>query len=161
MISLSSIPVFAPTTAFAPTAGFVSAAGFARSTVFTNGAGSLAAHPAGYALLRFTAGARHVDALAELLTQTGALLLARGWNGLLADVRQLPAFSPDALDWLQHSWFTRVVPQPPRIFKALLLSAHTGVGPAIGQLRAQAPAFTNYAYFVDEQAAHTYLATLA
>ncbi|MCI1188162.1 hypothetical protein MON38_12100 [Hymenobacter sp. DH14] len=129
--------------------------------VFANAAGCLAAHPAGYAVLRFAPGPWPVESLAELVTETGALLLARRWNGLLADVRQLPVFSDEALDWLQRYWFARVVPQPPRIFKALLLPASTGVGPAVGQLRLQAPAFTHYAYFADELAAHTYLATLA
>lgn len=131
------------------------------NSVFTNAAGCLAAHPAGYAVLRFAPGSWPVDALAELITQTGALLLAQGWYGLLADVRQLPVFSAEALDWLQRYWFARVVPQPPRLFKALLLPAPTHAGVAIGQLREQAPAFTHYAYFADEQAAHTYLATLA
>lgn len=65
----------------------------APTPVFDNAAGTLTAHPTGYAVLRFAPGAWGAAALAELLAQTEALLLHRAWCSILADIRQLDSFT--------------------------------------------------------------------
>ena len=59
----------------------------APTPVFDNAAGTLTAHPRGYAVLRFAPGAWGAVALAELLAQTEALLLHHAWCSMLADIR--------------------------------------------------------------------------
>ena len=129
--------------------------------VFDNAAGTLAAHPAGYAVLRFAPGAWGAAALAELLAQTEALLVRHAWCSVLADARQLAVFGSEVFDWLLHHWLTRPVQQPPRLFKAVLLPTCSRAGAAIGLLREQAPTHTRYVYFASEAAAHDYLLMLA
>ena len=90
-------------------------------------------------MLRFAAGPGEVRPLAELVTQAGALLLARSWSCLLVDVRQRPCFSREALEWLQRQWFARIVPQPPNLFKVLLLPEQTRARAIITPLLEKVP----------------------
>ena len=133
----------------------------APTPVFDNAAGALAAHPAGYAVLRFVPGAWSAAALAALLTQTEDLLLRRAWCGVLADARQLAVFTPEVFKWLLHHWLTRPTQQPPRLFKAVLMPTCPRACAAIGLLRERAPSYTRYTYFANEAAAHDYLLVLA
>ena len=59
------------------------------SVVFSNAAGELVEHPAGYGLIRYRAGKRSEGDIAAMLTQAGALLLRRGWPNLLSDTRHI------------------------------------------------------------------------
>ena len=130
------------------------------TSVFDNAAGTLTAHPTGYAVLRFAPGAWGAVALAELLAQTEALLLHHAWCSMLADIRQLDSFTKEVRDWLLHHWLTRPAQQPPRLFKAVLMPTCPRACAAISLLREHAPTHTRYVYFANEETAHAYLLVL-
>ena len=129
-------------------------------SAYSNPAGELRVCPRGYVLLRYAAGRHGAEAIAELLTQAGGLLLRHDYHGLLTDAGRLEGLREDALNWVVQHWLSHAVPQPARLHKALVVPA-SPVAAAIATLRARAPHATHYAYFGSFAAAHHYLATLA
>ena len=132
----------------------------ATTPVFANAAGTLALHPAGYLRLGFAPGSYRAAKLAELLIQGEEMLLAHGWHLVLADARQLEAFTPEVMCWLRCEWLMRGESRPPNIVKAVVMPNSPEACAAIGLLRNIAPALTRYSYFVSEAAAHEYLLAL-
>ena len=128
--------------------------------VFSNAAGVLEAHPAGYVVLRLAAEHLEVGALSELFTQAGALLLRHGWRGLLVNVEAVESFDQAVLTWLLRHWLAQKTPQPLRLSRALVMPTAPAALAAIGVLRDQFPAQARYAYFAHEADAHHYLTTL-
>lgn len=128
--------------------------------VFCNAAGELAANPAGYAELQLAPSRIGATDLAELLTHTGALLLRRGWRGMLCNARAVEGFDDAAMTWLLRHWLTQHVPQPPQMFKAQVVPASPAAQASFGQLRELAPVQARYAYFACEASAHSYLRVL-
>ncbi len=132
----------------------------AITPAFTNAAGTLAQHPAGYLRVEFAPGIWRAAELAELLMQGEATLLAHGWHLVLVDARQLHVFTPEVMHWLRYTWLMRGQTQPPNIIKAVVMPTSPEACAAIGLLRDHAPALTRYSYFVSEEAAHSYLLAL-
>lgn len=128
--------------------------------VFCNAAGELAANPAGYAELQLAPGLIGASAMAELLTHTGALLLRRGWRGMLCNAQAIEGFDEETMTWLLDYWLTQRVPQPPRLFKAQVMPTSPAAQASFGRLRELAPAHARYAYFASEPDAHAYLTAL-
>ena len=128
--------------------------------VFCNAAGELTANLAGYAELHLAPGQIEAPAMAELLTQTGALLLRRGWRGMLCNAQAIAGFNQETMTWLLGHWLTQRVPQPPRLFKAQVMPTAPEAQASFAQLRELSPAHARYAYFAAEPDAHAYLTAL-
>ncbi|MBH8558657.1 hypothetical protein [Hymenobacter negativus] len=125
--------------------------------VFTNAAGELFTHPAGYAVLRYRAGKWGVAELARLLTSTGALLLGNRWQRLLADARLLPSLSPEAKAWITENWMGTSRLRPQQLHTVVLQPAEVFARLAASQMQALAPDGTRYHHCADEAAAHACL----
>ncbi|MDO7848796.1 hypothetical protein Q5H92_20695 [Hymenobacter sp. M29] len=125
--------------------------------VFTNAAGELLTHPAGYAVLRYRAGTWGVAELARLLTSTGALLLGNRWQRLLADARLLPPLSPEAKAWITANWMGPTRLRPEQLHTVVLQPAEVFARLAASQMQALAPHATRYHHCPDEAAAHACL----
>lgn len=128
--------------------------------VFTNAAGELLTHPAGYAVLRYRDGKWGVAELAQLLSSTGALLLGNRWQRLLADARQLPPLSPEAKAWIADNWMGPTRLRPQQLHTVVLQPAEVFARLAALQMQALAPHATRYHHCTDEADAHACLAGL-
>ena len=89
------------------------------SVVFSNAAGELVEHPAGYGLIRYRAGKRSEGDIAAMLTQAGALLLRRGWTALLSDNRQMAPLTEAEKAWVVAHWQGRQIARPAHVRVAI------------------------------------------
>lgn len=132
----------------------------APTTIFTNAAGTLLAHPAGYTIVRYASGTLQVADLQALLTRLGDLLLQHNWYKLLVDLRSLPVISEAVKEWTRANWQHAGVRRPPVVVQATLLPANVFSRLAIAQLQLGADGDIETRNFPDEAAAHAYLLSL-
>ena len=130
------------------------------SVVFANPAGTLLAHPAGYAEVRYQPGPPSIPDLEALLMQLGQLLLARSWHRALVDARQLRALPEATKAWARAHWTNPVIARPTGMVLATLLPTDVFGRLAVSELQLGAAADTNNRNFADSEAAHTYLSQL-
>lgn len=131
---------------------------FALSPVFSNAAGELLAHPAGYAVIRYQAGRRPAGAIAAMLTQAGALLLSRRWQGLLSDTRLMAPLNDEEKAWVAEHWQGAALLRPPRVRVAMLLPLDVFARLAVGQVQGGNTASgIQYRNFGDLAEAHRFL----
>lgn len=130
----------------------------APSLSFANPAGELLTHPHGYAVLRYRVGSSNVAALAELLTQTGALLVAHGWYRLLSNALELPALPTAAKTWMVDYWLAGRIARPQRVLVAVVQPAAVLARLSISEMQSQAQGLTTYHPFATEPEAHAFLA---
>lgn len=127
------------------------------TTVFTNAAGALLAHPAGYAEVRYAANPLRIADLQPLLAQLGQLLLQRGWYRILLDVRQLKPLSEAVKQWTQANWLTPVIARPASLAQATLLPTDVFSRLGVQELQLGVSNGNRNRNFSDEAAAHAYL----
>ncbi|RZK55020.1 MAG: hypothetical protein EOO59_10920 [Hymenobacter sp.] len=132
----------------------------APTTVFTNAAGTLLTHPAGYAVVRYHAGTLQLPDLQALVTRLGELLLQHGWYKMLLDLRALPIISESIKDWTRTHWQQAGVPRPPVLAQATLLPANVFSRLAVSQLQLGGEGDIDIRNFPEEAAAHAYLVGL-
>lgn len=88
---------------------------------FTNQAGEVATHAAGYAVLRYAPGKRQPTDLPALLTELGRLLLRRGWTRFLADNREMTPLTAAEKEWFASQWLGQQVARPAALISSLVL----------------------------------------
>ena len=125
--------------------------------LFTNAAGAVLAHPAGYAIVRYQNGPWQAADLAALLTHLGQLLLQRDWHYCLADASHMPTLSAESKAWLEKNWLGTSALRPQPLHMALVQPGEVFSRLAVAQMQAQNHGSTHYTYFSDEAAAHEYL----
>jgi hypothetical protein len=126
--------------------------------VFSNAAGELFEHPAGYALIRYHAGKRPAGAVAAMLTQAGALLLRRGWVKLLSDTRLMVSLTEEEKAWIGANWQGRQIARPGHVRVAILLPLDVFARLAVGQVQGGvAPGNIQYRNFSEAPEAHAFL----
>jgi hypothetical protein len=130
----------------------------ALTPVFANTAGELLAHPGGYAVLRYRRGATALAPLSELITRMGALLVARGWQYLFSDARQLPPLPEAAKEWVHINWVEGRILRPRLVHVALVRPAEAVARLSVAQALAHTQGLTRYTHFSDEATAHAFLA---
>ena len=115
-------------------------------------------HPAGYVVARYAAGKRPAGALAAILTQVGALLLRRGWQGLLSDTRLLAPITEDEKAWVSTYWQGAQIPRPEHVDVAIVLSNDVFVRLGMSQLQVGVqPGNIRYKNFGNPEEAHAFL----
>ena len=130
----------------------------ALSVVFSNAAGELFEHPAGYALIRYHAGKRPAGVVAAMLTQTGALLLRRGWARLLSDTRLMVSLTEEEKAWIVANWQGSQIARPAHVRVAILLPLDVFARLAVGQVQAGVlPGNIHYKNFGEAAEAHAFL----
>ena len=128
------------------------------SVVFSNAAGELVEHPAGYGLIRYRAGKRSEGDIAAMLTQAGALLLRRGWTALLSDTRQMAPLTEAEKAWVVAHWQGRQIARPAHVRVAILLPLDVFARLAVGQVQVGVlPGNIQYKNFGDAAEAHAFL----
>ncbi|MCI1186955.1 hypothetical protein MON38_05950 [Hymenobacter sp. DH14] len=126
--------------------------------VFSNAAGELFEHPAGYGLIRYRAGKRPDGAIAAMLTQAGALLLRRGWTNLLSDTRLMAPLTDEEKAWVVAYWQGRQVARPAHVRVATLLPLDVFARRAVGQIQVGVlPGNIQYKNFGEAAEAHAFL----
>ena len=130
------------------------------TTIFTNAAGTLLAHPASYTIVRYAPGALQVPDLAALPTRLGELLLSHDWYKVLLALPALPVLSEAIKEWTRANRQQPGVPRPPRLAQATLLPANVFSRLAIAQLQLGADGDIEHRNFPDEAAAHAWLLAL-
>ncbi|NML65515.1 hypothetical protein HHL22_09895 [Hymenobacter sp. RP-2-7] len=132
----------------------------AATTVFTNAAGTLLAHPAGYAEVRYAPTPLRIADLQPLLTQLGQLLLQRGWYRILLDGRQLKPLSDAVKQWTQANWTAAGIARPAHLELATLLPTDVFSRLGVQELQLGTTNGNRSRNFSDEAAAHAYLTSL-
>lgn len=128
------------------------------SVVFSNVAGELVEHPAGYGLIRYRAGKRPEGDIAAMLTQAGALLLRRGWTNLLSDTRQMAPLTEAEKAWVVAHWQGRQIARPAHVRVAMLMPLDVFARLAVGQVQIGVlPGNIQYKNFGDAAEAHAFL----
>jgi hypothetical protein len=127
------------------------------TTLFNNAAGTLEAHPQGYAIVRYHPGTVEIPALQELLTRLGQLLLQRGWRKVLVDTRALAVFRPEVKDWARANWIAPVIARPPELILATLLPDNVFGRLAMTELQLGSSSGNQNLNFANEADAHAYL----
>lgn len=80
---------------------------------FQSTAGVVLTHAdARYAELRYLPGPRQPEALMQLLTALGHVLLRHDWHKFLADNRQMSPFTDSEKQWFVTQWLGGVVARP-------------------------------------------------
>ena len=131
---------------------------FVLPVIFSNAAGELFEHPAGYALIRYQAGKRPAGAVAAMLTQTGALLLRRGWAKLLSDTRLMVSLTEEEKAWIVANWQGRQIARPLHVRVAILLPLDVFARLAVGQVQGGVtPGNIHYRNFSEVAEAHAFL----
>ena len=126
--------------------------------VFSNAAGELLEHPAGYGLIRYLPGKRPAGAVAAMLEQAGALLLRRGWTRLLSDTRQMSTLTEEEKAWVVAHWQGRQVARPSHVRVAMLMPLDVFSRLAVGQVQTGVlPGNIQYRNFGDPAEAHAFL----
>jgi hypothetical protein len=75
---------------------------------FENPVGRLLEQPVGgYLVVEYYKGPRKLSDLQAFLTQAGQLLALRGWDRLIANQGQMPAFTLEEADWVSQYWLSR------------------------------------------------------
>jgi hypothetical protein len=89
---------------------------------FENPVGRLLEQPVGgYLVVEYYNGPRKLSDLQAFLTQAGQVLALRGWDRLIADQGQMPAFTPEETEWVSQYWFTRTQQRTDLLHGAMLL----------------------------------------
>jgi hypothetical protein len=89
---------------------------------FENPVGRLLEQPiGGYLVVEYFSGPRKLNDLQAFLTQAGQLLALRGWDRLIANHGQMPAFTPEEAEWISQYWFTRTQQRTDLLHGAMLL----------------------------------------
>jgi hypothetical protein len=89
---------------------------------FENPVGRLLEQPVGgYLVVEYYKGPRKLSDLQAFLTQAGQLLALRGWDRLIANQGQMPAFTPEEAEWVSQYWFTRTQQRTDLLHGAMLL----------------------------------------
>ena len=126
-----------------------------------NPAGQLLEHPDGYAVLRYAAGKRAPTEFQALVTHLGQLLLRRGWTCFLSDTRLMEPLSEAEKAWINTYWLDGKMHRPAQLQGAVLLATNAVTRLGVAQVQRSAPAANiRYQNFLDEAAAHAYLAGL-
>lgn len=125
---------------------------------FTNPAGRVLEHPAGYAVFEYAPGRRQLSDLQALLTHTGQLLRRRQWHRLLGDQRRMTPFTEEESKWILEYWLDPANQHPRGLYAAVLLAEDVFARLATTQLinDAKAAALT-YHMFDNEPAASAWL----
>ncbi|HET9505104.1 MAG TPA: hypothetical protein VFO93_16290 [Hymenobacter sp.] len=92
---------------------------------FKNEAGELAADPAGFLRMSWSAGPRALADTQALLTQLAHGLRQRGWVKVLADQTQMPSFSPAEQQWISQEWLAFAVRECGYRYGAIVVSGDT------------------------------------
>jgi len=125
---------------------------------FTNAAGQVAAHPAGYAVLRYQPGKRQPAELPALLAALGHLLLRRGWIKFLADNQEMAPLTASEKDWFITQWLGQQVVRPARLVCSLVLPREVVARLSMLEMHAHATKSSiTYAAFTDLAQAEAYL----
>lgn len=95
------------------------------SAFFKNPAGELAADPAGFLRMSWSAGPRALADTQALLTQLAHGLRQRGWGRVLADQKQMPPFSPAEQQWISQEWLAFAVRECGYRYGAIVVSSDT------------------------------------
>ncbi|MGI4824026.1 MAG: hypothetical protein ACRYFV_22685 [Janthinobacterium lividum] len=89
---------------------------------FENPVGRLLEQPVGgYLVVEYYKGPRKLSDLQAFLTQAGQLLALRGWDRLIANQGQMPAFTLEEADWVSQYWLGRTQQRPDLLHGAMLL----------------------------------------
>lgn len=93
--------------------------------LFANPAGQLAADPAGFMRMSWSAGPRTLADTQALLTQLAQALRQRGWGKVLADQTLMPSFSPTEQQWVAQEWLPAAVQHSGYRYGAIVVSSNT------------------------------------
>jgi hypothetical protein len=93
--------------------------------LFTNAAGQLAADPAGFLRMNWSAGPRTLADTQALLTHMAHALRQRGWSNVLADQTLMPSFSPAEQQWIAQEWLAFAVRECGYRHGAIVVSTNT------------------------------------
>jgi hypothetical protein len=89
---------------------------------FENPVGRLLEQPVGgYLVVEYHDGPRKLSDLQAFLTQAGQLLALRGWDRLIANQGQMPAFTSEEAEWVSQYWFSRTQQRTDLLHGAMLL----------------------------------------
>jgi hypothetical protein len=89
---------------------------------FENPVGRLLEQPVGgYLVVEYHNGPRKLSDLQAFLTQAGELLALRGWDRLIADQGQMPAFTQEEAEWVSQYWLNRTQQRTDLLHGAMLL----------------------------------------
>ncbi|RZK29444.1 MAG: hypothetical protein EOO63_09065, partial [Hymenobacter sp.] len=92
------------------------------TTYFRNSVGHLLEHPHGhYIAVEYYAGPRLLTDLHAFLSHAGQLLAHWGWDKLLTPNQQMPALTPEEINWLTEFWRTKAHQRSDMLYGALLL----------------------------------------
>ncbi|RYY19770.1 MAG: STAS/SEC14 domain-containing protein [Cytophagaceae bacterium] len=97
----------------------------ASTVLYHNAAGQLAADPAGFLRMSWTAGPRTLPDTQGLLTQLARALQQRGWGKVLADQTLMPSFSPAEQHWIVQEWLPLAVQESGYRYGAIVVSTNT------------------------------------
>jgi len=95
------------------------------SIVFNNPAGQLAADPAGFLRMSWSAGPRALADTQALLTELAHALRQRGWGKVLADQTLMSPFLPAEQQWITTEWLTFAVRECGYRYGAIVVSTDT------------------------------------
>ena len=128
---------------------------------FENSVGRILEHPDGYALIQYNAGDRRLDHLQAFLMHVGRLLSQRGWHRILADQRQMTAFTAEESAWIVDHWLGQNDQRPDQVHGAVILPQDAFASLSVSQVmyEAQAAALT-YRLFAEEAEAQAWLRTV-
>lgn len=129
------------------------------SLYYENAMGRLYAHPADYALLRYSPGPRTLVDVQGILTHTGRLLHLRGWQKLLSDQRQLRPFSEQEQALILQYWHTRSHLYGP-VTGAVVVAQDVFTRLSFSRIRHEAQQALRYRLFEQEAEAAAWLAQL-
>jgi hypothetical protein len=93
--------------------------------LFTNAAGRLAADPAGFLRMSWSAGPRALADTQGLLTRMAEALRQYGWGKVLADQLLMPSFSPAEQQWISQEWLEFAVHACGYRYGAIVVSSDT------------------------------------
>lgn len=107
---------------------------------FTNPAGQILEHPNRYAIVRYHPGPRQETDLHALLTHLGHMPVARGWNRVIGDTRQMLPFSESEKTWIDENWGSRHLMRPAHLWVAMLQPTDVFAHLAVGEVQSKWPA---------------------
>jgi hypothetical protein len=130
------------------------------TVVYSNPAGTMLAHSAGYAEMRYEPGTLRIADLHDLLTRLGELLQQRGWHKVLLNGQHLTGMPDPVKQWAHANWLTPVIARPAELRQATLVPADVFGRLALQELQAGVGTSYHNRNFADEAAAHDYLSNL-
>ncbi|MBX0290835.1 hypothetical protein K3G63_10320 [Hymenobacter sp. HSC-4F20] len=93
----------------------------ASPVYFENAAARICESPEGFAVVKWHKGIRKPEDFRAVLSQLDRLFRLRQWSKLLADQRDLTAFTEAERTWVLEEWLPRAVGEGPYRYAAVLL----------------------------------------